>query len=79
MFWQCAIMSILLALGLISGGIPSAVNAADVQDDYIDWFESICDLDDLPDRTQERCDQLTAIRNSQASSAVSTSHYPPLA
>ena len=73
------ILSILLALGLISGGIPSAVNAADVQDDYIDPLASVCDQDNLSDPTQEACDQLTAIRDAQAASAVSFSDYPQLA
>ena len=73
MLLQCAILSILLALGLISGGIPSAVNAADAQEDYLD--NSVCDRDDLPDRVQEQCDQITTIRNSQAASAVSFSVY----
>ena len=70
-------MSVLLALGLISGGIPSAINAADVQNDYLD--NSVCDQDDLSDRLQELCDEITAIRNSQAASAVSSSAYPHLA
>ena len=68
MLLQCAILSILLALGLISGGIPSALNAADVQEDYLD--NSVCDRDDLPDCIQEICDQITTISNSQAASAV---------
>ena len=72
MLLQCAILSILLALGLISGGIPSAVNAAQVQEDLDD---SNCDQDNLSDRAQEECDQATAIRGSQAASAVSSSVY----
>ena len=65
---QCIIISVLLALGLISGGIPSAVNAADVQDDYID--RSRCE-DDSPYVSEDLCDDLIAIRDSQAASAVS--------
>ena len=70
-------MSVLLALGLISGGIPSAINAADVQNDYLDNIR--CDQDDLSDDAQEICDEITAIRDSQAASAVSSSAYPRLA
>ena len=65
---QCIIISVLLALGLISGGIPSAVNAADVQDDYID--RSRCE-DDSPYVSEDICDDLIALRDSQAASAVS--------
>ena len=68
MLLQCVILSILLALGLISGGISSALNAADVQEDYLD--NSVCDQDNLPDRIQEICNQVTTISNSQAASAV---------
>ena len=69
-------LSLLLALGLISGGIPSATNAADVQEDYLD--NNVCDQDNLPDGVQEACDQITAIRDSQAASAVSSNAYPQL-
>ena len=65
---QCIIISVLLALGLVSGGIPSAVNAADVQNDYIDLLR--CE-DDTPIATEEICDDLIALRDSQAASAVS--------
>ena len=62
-------MSIFLALGLISGGIPSAVNAADVQEDYIDLFR--CEEDDTFSGFEDLCDDLITLRNSQAASAVS--------
>ena len=65
---QCIIISVLLALGLVSGGIPSAVNAADVQNDYIDVFR--CE-DDTPLLPEDLCDDLIALRDSQAASAVS--------
>ena len=73
MLLQCVMLNLLLALGLICGGILSAVNAADVKEDYLD--NSVCDRDDLPDRNQELCDQITTIRESQISSAVSSSVY----
>ena len=64
-------MSALLALGLISGGIASAVNAADVQEDYIENEFLRCDEDDTPSVFEGICDDLETLRNSQAASAVS--------
>ena len=71
-FFQCAIFCIVLALALISGGIASAVNAADIKEDYIDPSETSCDRDDLPDEVEEDCNNLQAIRDAQAASAVSS-------
>ena len=76
-FSQCTIFSILLALAFLAGGIPSAVNAADVQEDYLDRFR--CDeIQDLPDNfspdvreAKEQCDYIEQLRNSQAAAAVS--------
>ena len=67
--FQCAILTVLLSLALISGGIPSALNAADVQDDYLD--NTFCDLDNLPDSFEEVCDDARRLRDSQAAAAVS--------
>ena len=71
-FFQCAIFCIILALALISGGIPSAVNAGDIQKEYIDPNEAYCDQDDLTDRDKEICNNALVIRNAQAASAVSS-------
>ena len=67
---QNMIVTIILLLALLSGGIPSAANAADVQRDYID---DLCEEDtqfiiQIPDRV---CDDLKQLRNSQAVAAVS--------
>ena len=70
-FFQCAIFSIILALALISGGIPSVINAANIKRDYIDPSEYGCDQNDLPDKIEERCNNLQAIRDAQIASAVS--------
>ena len=70
-FFQCTVFSIILALALLSGGIPSALNAADIKEDYIDPLEEICNQDDLDDRTEEVCNNLQAIRDAQIASAVS--------
>ena len=69
-FFQCAVVTIILALALISGGIASAVNASDIQEEYIDPLESFCDQGDLID--EEICYKLQAIRDAQAASAVSS-------
>ena len=61
----------LLALALISGGIPSAVNAAGVQDDYLDYYYSISYINDFSDWIEKECNDLRRIRDSQAASAVS--------
>ena len=70
---QCIIISVLLALGLLSGGIPSAVNAADVQDDYIDPLQ--CEEDNTPSFVEDVCDDFVTLRDSQAASAVSCIPY----
>ena len=70
---QNAVFCILLALGLLAGGIASAANAADVQDDYYEPLR--CDelSDDLPDDhpVVEICDDFERLRNSQAAGGVS--------
>ena len=70
--FQSAILSIVLAFALISGGIASAVNAVDIQEEYIDPLGDICSQDDLSDGFEEMCNKLQAIRNAQISSAVSS-------
>ena len=76
-FLQCALLTILLALALGSGGIPSAIYAAEVQDDYLDSASLDCDRDNLDGNTEEICDNLRQLRDSQAAAAVScvTYHY----
>ena len=72
-FSQCTIFSILLAFAFLAGGIPSAVNAADVQEDYLDRFR----CDDIQDNfpyAREQCDYIEQLRNSQAAAAVSLLH-----
>ena len=71
-FFQSAIFSIILAFALISGGIASAVNAVDIQEEYIDPLEDVCSQDDLTDEVEEICNKLQTIRNVQISSAVSS-------
>ena len=71
-FFRCTIFSIILALALISGGIPSAINAADIKEDYIDPLEEFCNLDGLTDRSEEICNNLQTIRDAQIASAVSS-------
>ena len=56
---------VILGLALLSGGIPSAINAADVQKDYIGVF---CDG---YYRYTEICDNLKQIRDFQVAAAVS--------
>ena len=74
---QAIIFTVLLALGLVSGGIPSAANAANIQEDYLDPFR--CDsrenYRDSPAYSflDDTCDDLEQIRNSQIASAVSCS------
>ena len=72
LFFQCTIFSIILALALISGGIPSAINAADIKEDYIDPLEEFCNLDGLTARSEEICNNLQTIRDAQIASAVSS-------
>ena len=55
---------------MIAGGIASAVNAADVQDD-LDTFDLICD-DPPNDSFAEFCDDYEQLRNSMAAAAVSS-------
>ena len=68
---QCIICTVLLALALIAGGIASATNAADFQNDYIDLVSDVCDLENLPPKIEEDCNDLYQIRNSQAAASVS--------
>ena len=74
---QAIIFTVLLALGLVSGGIPSATNAANLQEDYLDQPE--CDsIEDYRNSNfysliEEICDNLEQIRDSQIASAVSCS------
>ena len=74
---QAIIFTVLLALGLVSGGIPSATNAANLQEDYLD--QSACDsIENYRDSVfydvlEETCDDLEQIRDSQITSAVSFS------
>ena len=63
---QCLIFTILLSLALISGGIPSAINAEDVQE-----RRNVCDEVGITESTQQVCDDLGQLRNSQIYSAVS--------
>ena len=56
---------VILGLALLSGGIPSAINAADIQKDYIDDY-----CEDYY-RVTETCGKLKQIRDSQVTAAVS--------
>ena len=56
-------------LALISGGIPSNLNAADVQE-----YRNPCDEEGLTESSMELCDDLGRLRNSQTTSAVSCSY-----
>ena len=70
---QCIIYTVLLILALIAGGVASAVNAAEVQDYYVDGLQ----CDNLGSSSfyigiqEELCYDLKQIRNSQAASTVS--------
>ena len=64
---QNIVVIVILALALLSGGIPSAVNAADVQKDYIDVFcKGYYNI-----YNTELCDDLKQIRDSQVAATVS--------
>lgn len=63
---QCLIFTILLSLALISGGIPSAINSEDVQE-----RRNVCDEVGITESTQQVCDDLGRLRNSQIYSSVS--------
>lgn len=62
--------------GIIAGAVPSATSAADVQDNYLDAFR--CDddnryrydNDDVRSAFEDRCDELTILRNSQVANCV---------
>ena len=68
--------------GIIAGAVPSATSAADVQDNYLDAFRCDDDSryqddnDDLRNAFEDRCDELTILRNSQITAAVSCSMLP---
>ena len=67
---QALILTTLLTLGLLSGGVGSAENAADVQDDYLNGIN--CDgYDPSNDEIRELCRDLQEVRSSQVSAAVS--------
>ena len=68
---QNIIFNILLALGLLAGGISSAVNASDVQRDLIDSAEQYCDADDSSQQLEEYCSDIKRLRDTQAAAAVS--------
>ena len=74
---QAIIFTVLLALGLVSGGIPSVTNASDIQEDHIDPLQcdSHEDYNNAYFSVEEKCDDLEEIRNSQIASAVSSSVY----
>jgi len=62
----------LLVLALLAGGIASAANAADFQNEYIDPVSEICDqAESLDPDFEDACNDLFRIRNSQAAAAVS--------
>ena len=68
--------------GIIAGAVPSATSAADVQDNYLDAFRCDDDSryqfdnDDARNAFEDRCDELTILRNSQITAAVSCSMLP---
>ena len=72
---QNAVFCILYTLGFLAGGISSAANAADVQNDYYDPSEALITCanlpDNAPDQVVENCDDIRRIRDSQAAAAVS--------
>ena len=75
------IVTVILTLALLSGGITSAVNAADVKKDYIDVCDDAFDrlyqyrfhddYDYVFDLLTEICDNFEQIRDFQAATAVS--------
>ena len=67
---QALILTAFLTVGLFIGGVYSAVNAADVQDDYLDKIN--CEeYDPSDDFIRELCNDLEEVRSSQISAAVS--------
>ena len=74
--------SFLLVCGIIAGAVPSATSAADVQDNYLDAFRCDDDSryqfdnDEVRSAFEDRCDELTILRNSQITAAVSCSMLP---
>ena len=70
-YLQCVILTVLLAFALIAGGVPSIMNAEEVQDDYIDPLP--CDDEDN-NIYEDVCNDLLQVRNSQGTSAVSSSN-----
>ena len=68
---QNIVFGVLLTLGLLAGGIASAANAADIQDDYIEPTEQLCDADNIPQQFEDNCNDVRRIRDSQAAAAVS--------
>jgi len=55
-------------LGFFAGGVANAVYASDNADAY---DESVCDQDNLSQQTEDACDNLRAIRDSEGAAAVS--------
>ena len=57
-------------MGFFAGGIANAVYASDNADTYDD-VEVICDRDNLRQQTEDACDNLRAVRDSEGAAAVS--------
>ena len=67
---QALIISGFLTLGLFAGGVASAVNTVDIQDDYLDQIDCK-EYDPSNDFIRELCNDLEEVRASQVSAAVS--------
>ena len=76
---QSAVISALIALALILGGIASVAKARNVQHEYLDKLECAAIDDDLPNDdnisdfeiAQKICHDLEKLRRCQIASAVS--------
>ena len=74
---QSGVISSILAIMIIYGGVANAVNATNVQDDYVVELEC-SKLHDFPDNyniTDKICHDFKKLRDSQATSAVSFYAY----
>ena len=69
---QAIIITAFLTLGLFAGGVASAVNVADIQDDYLDQI-NCKEYDPSNDFIRQLCNDLEEVRSSQVSAAVSPS------
>ena len=73
-FCVCIIQDItnsaIFALGFFAGGVANAVYASDNADNY-DEIENFCDLNNLPQETEDFCDDLRTVRDSEGAAAVS--------